>query len=174
QATVIVELPRAVKFDFPQVNLWQGTKVIRNAAVVRTRGFDHIEAHDPEGLRIPIDEPARRASAVGLFEPIQEIDLVSHFVLGKIDNHVDALRHAQVDAVGEEWLRLKVAIASDDDERFARTQGQLIESRRPAVDQAQAVLASFDLEIRLNLPIDGVLITQDAVCVKDIEDHLPG
>ena len=121
-----------------------------------------------------LDAPPARAGAVILLQAVSQDDLVARLVTREIDDHVVALRHRHGQGVELEGDRQEVPVVGEDDEGLLGAQVELVESRWPAIDDAKAVFARLDLEIRLDDPVDRELVAENAVDVEDIEDRPAG
>src|SRR5439155_1873648 len=150
-------------------------------------------AHEPE-----LDEDvlalaggqdlARRGPSIDLLEAILQPQSPDAKVAGKlleVDDEVDALGHTGLDAAPgrrghPDRLRQEVAVVGDDPEggRLARVVGigeeQLVEARRPAVQDPEAIAALLHLEERLQDAVDQELVANQAVETEQVEADLPG
>src|SRR2546423_6371848 len=140
--------------------------MIWDLAVIRASRRDYIEAHDAIAR---VKHSAGWASTVCLLEPILKDDLIARLILREVQDYINALGHAQINAFGDDGLRQNVSVPADHDERLSRAQIQLIETRRPAVQNAKAILPRLNLKERLYDSIDSKLVTQDAIRVERIE-----
>src|SRR5215510_12002746 len=98
QAAVVVECKKSPPVHRLPPYWRQFPQLIRNPAMVRPHGFNHIEAHDAVSRR-RIVLSVRGSLAVCLQEPVLEVDVLTSLELRKVDNHVAALGNAQIDGV---------------------------------------------------------------------------
>ena len=109
-----------------------------------------------------------------------EEELVAGAVAGEVHDDVHPLRHRQVDALRLHRLGQEVAVAGDDGEQrvlgaaalLRVAEEELVEARRAAVQDADAVLPRLDLEIGGDRAVDGEDVADHPVGVPVVEDHL--
>src|SRR5439155_20934273 len=141
------------------------------AAVRLGRVAVDVEPEELRGARLRQDLPCR-AAAARLLEAVLEEDAVPHAQVGEVDDDVDALGDAQPDAGAWQRLRQQVAVVGDLDKRLTVAEEELVEARRPGVQQAEAVFSPGDLEKRLDLAVHHELVAEDAVEVEEVEEDL--
>src|SRR2546422_2618000 len=96
---------------------------------------------------------------------------------GSLAGHY-TIRDAELDALYGERRGQQVSVVGNQGEQFAGlarlafAQEELVEARRPSVQKTEAVLASSDLEERLDHAIHREFVAQDAVKIEGIEEHL--
>src|SRR5712691_6859037 len=135
----------------------------------------HIKPQDgvPNGKDL-----SRRAASAGLLQAILEEKLISDLVVGEVDDHIHTIRDPQLDALNGERRGQQVSVVGNQGKQFAGlarlalAQEELVEARRPSVQETEAVLASSDLEERLDHAIHREFVAQDAIKIEGIEEHL--
>ncbi len=115
-------------------------------------------------------------SAAGLHQAVLHIHGLSVH-RAEIDNHVHSFRHADFRRCDLDRVPQEIAVIRDVPEllglgRVEPRDKDLIETRRAAVQPAEAVLAGTNVEHRLDLAVDKELISQDAVKVEQVEKQL--
>src|SRR5215510_721295 len=105
--------------------------------------------------------------------------MVTDVELCEVNNHVYALRHAQINAVRNHWAIHEIAVPCHDGERMlllsvlAGAEKNLIEAGGPAIENAEAVLPALHLEPGLDSAVNCVSIAQQSVSIQFVENSLP-
>jgi hypothetical protein len=104
---------------------------------------------------------------------VDHLDLAADAPLGEVDDDVEALGHAHdVERTDGQSLRQQVAVVGDQVEGLAVAQRDLVHARDRTIEDAEAVLAALDLEVRLVGKVDGDEVAQGALGVEDVERQL--
>src|SRR3954467_9993377 len=129
------------------------------------------------------DLPGRPA-AVDLLEAVLEDQPLGVAELAgdprEVDDDVVALRDAHANARRLDRPAEQVAVLGDDEKRDALAEvvqvgkEELVEARRPGVEQAEAVPALADLEERLCLPVHQEHVAEDPIGVERVEREQAG
>src|SRR5712691_6013975 len=117
-----------------------------------------------------------RPLSVELEEAVLQVDGLARKRL-EINDDVNALCHTNAGANDLHWVWQKIAVVCNDEVRVLRAQviqvreEELVEARRPRIQQAEAVSAGLHLQERLNLAIHQELVAQDAVKAEQVEEQ---
>src|ERR1700721_461060 len=114
---------------------------------------------------------------VDLVEPIFQVERGPGGKFAEVDDDIDALRRTNANAGPLHRRRYEVAVGCDQPERIGigasrghtPREEELIEARRPGVQQAEAVTPGRDLEEWLDLAIHQEFIAQNAIQVEQVE-----
>src|SRR5437016_3136257 len=171
-AVLPLEPPRPRRDHLPHVDRRQLAQPCRYAAAVRLgRVAVDVEPEELRGARLREDLP-RRAAAGRLLEAVLEEDAVADTQVGEVDDDVDALGDTQPEAGAWQRLWQEVSVIRDLHEWLAVAEEELVEARRPAVQQTEAVFPPGDLEERLDLAVHHELVAEDTVEVEGVEEDL--
>src|SRR5436853_7603606 len=104
----------------------------------------------------------------------QSLDLI------EVNDDVISLRHAQAEARDLDGRGQKVAVVADDPEGDDRGgaervgEEQLVEARRAAVQDAEAVAALVDAQERLDYAVRQLHVAEQPLEVERVEAYLSG
>src|SRR5580692_10374484 len=130
------------------------------------------------GIALSVDALSSHdwALTVDLVEAVLQHDRLAG-ELAEVDDDFGTLGDSDAHAFHLHRLGEQVAVVGDHKEWIARTeifrvsQEELIEARRPGVEQAEAITPRLDLEKRLNLAVDQELVAQNSVEAEQIESQ---
>src|SRR6185503_15694017 len=144
------------------------------------RRIDAVVGHgraiddDPEDLRslTGAQHISSRATTVVLFETILEMEGLSG-LSSEVDDDVDAFRNCKPRTCYLHRLLQQVAVGRDLPERLGRVvwskHEHLVEARRSGVQPAEAIAPRTYVQHRLYLAVDEELVSENSVCIKQIE-----